>query len=189
MANVKSYVVIKMQDRFTTVQMEIEVNHPVFFLLCNLLVQIPIVGLDKNHTLHSFSAHQPLHARPNSLMSPGLRVLVGCKRVIDYAVKIRVRPDHRGVVTDGVKHSMNPFDEIAMEEAVQMREKNVASDVLAVNCGTVRGQEVLRTALAMGADRALHVELSEDQYAILEPFHVAEILEAVVQQEKVSDLS
>ncbi|KAA0195843.1 Electron transfer flavoprotein subunit beta [Fasciolopsis buskii] len=118
-------------------------------------------------------------------MSPGLRVLVGCKRVIDYAVKIRVRPDHRGVVTDGVKHSMNPFDEIAMEEAVQMREKNVASDVLAVNCGTVRGQEVLRTALAMGADRALHVELSEDQYAILEPFHVAEILEAVVQQEKI----
>ncbi|RXG58451.1 Electron transfer flavoprotein subunit beta, mitochondrial [Armadillidium vulgare] len=64
-----------------------------------------------------------------------LRVLVGCKRVIDYAVKIRVKPDKTGVVTDGVKHSMNPFDEIAIEEAVRLKEKKLAQDVLAVSCG------------------------------------------------------
>ncbi|TPP57093.1 Electron-transfer-flavoprotein beta polypeptide [Fasciola gigantica] len=118
-------------------------------------------------------------------MPPGLRVLVGCKRVIDYAVKVRVRPDLSGVVTDGVKHSMNPFDEIALEEAIQLREKKVASDVLAFSCGTVKGQEILRNALAMGADRALHVELPEDQYLKLEPFHVAEILQKVVQEENI----
>ncbi|RXG58450.1 Electron transfer flavoprotein subunit beta [Armadillidium vulgare] len=69
-----------------------------------------------------------------------LRVLVGCKRVIDYAVKIRVKPDKTGVVTDGVKHSMNPFDEIAIEEAVRLKEKKLAQDVLAVSCGPTQSQ-------------------------------------------------
>eukprot|EP00794_Sanderia_malayensis_P001239 gene1239-1366_t len=83
-------------------------------------------------------------------MASPLRVLVGCKRVIDYAVKIRVKPDKTGVVTDGVKHSMNPFDEIAIEEAIRMKEKKVASEVIALSCGPAKSEETLRTALAMG---------------------------------------
>ena len=70
----------------------------------------------------------------------GLRVLVGVKRVIDYAVKIRVRPDKLGVVTDGVKHSMNPFDEIAVEEAVRMKEKKIASEIIVATCGPTQSQ-------------------------------------------------
>merc|ERR1711915_422503 len=87
-----------------------------------------------------------------------LRVLVGCKRVIDYAVKIRVKPDKSGVVTDGVKHSMNPFDEIAVEEAIQMKTKRkIAKDIVACSIGPPKSEEVIRTALAMGMDRAVHV--------------------------------
>ena len=73
-----------------------------------------------------------------------MRVLVGCKRVIDYAVKIRVRPDKLGVVTDGVKHSMNPFDEIAVEEAVRLKEKKIANEIVVVSCGPAQAQETLR---------------------------------------------
>ena len=82
-----------------------------------------------------------------------MRVLVGVKRVIDYAVKIRVKPDGSGVVTDGVKHSMNPFCEIAVEEAVRLKEKKIAKEIVALSIGLTQCQETLRTALAMGADR------------------------------------
>jgi len=92
-----------------------------------------------------------------------LRVLVGCKRVIDYAVKIRVKPDKSGVVTEGVKHSMNPFDEIAVEEAVRLKEKKLAKEIIVVSCGPQQAQETIRTALAMGADRGIHVDVPADK--------------------------
>ncbi|KAK3777183.1 hypothetical protein RRG08_052648 [Elysia crispata] len=114
----------------------------------------------------------------------GLRVIVGCKRVIDYAVKIRVKPDKTGVITDGVKHSMNPFDEIAVEEAVRMKEKKLASEVIAVSCGPIQCQETLRTAMAMGADKSIHVEVDAATYENLQPLHVAKILSKVAQEEK-----
>ncbi|XP_055640751.1 electron transfer flavoprotein subunit beta [Toxorhynchites rutilus septentrionalis] len=112
------------------------------------------------------------------------RVLVGVKRVIDYAVKIRVKPDKTGVVTEGVKHSMNPFDEIAVEEAVKMKEKKIASEVVAVSVGPAQSQEVLRTALAMGADRGIHIEVSGKDYDLLQPIHVSKILAKLAQDEK-----
>jgi len=112
------------------------------------------------------------------------RVLVGVKRVIDYAVKIRVKPDKSGVVTDGVKHSMNPFDEIAVEEAVRMKEKKLASEIVAVSCGPAQAQETLRTALAMGVDRGIHVEVAEPEYSTLQPIHVSKILAKLAQDEK-----
>jgi len=114
----------------------------------------------------------------------GLRVLVGCKRVIDYAVKVRVKPDKTGVVTEGVKHSMNPFDEIGIEEAVRLKEKNIASEIVAVSCGPPQCQETLRTALAMGADRAIHVEIAAPAYEKLQPFHVSKILAKLAADEK-----
>ncbi|CAG0900297.1 unnamed protein product [Darwinula stevensoni] len=113
-----------------------------------------------------------------------LRVLVGCKRVIDYAVRIRVKPDKTGVVTDGIKHSMNPFDEIAVEEAVRMKEKKIASEVIAVSCGPMQSQETLRTALAMGVDRGIHVDVSGKDYELLQPIHVSKILAKIAQEEK-----
>ncbi|KAK9694090.1 Electron transfer flavoprotein domain [Popillia japonica] len=113
------------------------------------------------------------------------RVLVGVKRVIDYAVKIRVKPDKTGVVTDGVKHSMNPFDEIAVEEAVRMKEKKIASEIIAVSCGPTQSQEVLRTALAMGVDKGIHVEISGKDYETLQPIHVSKILAKIAEKEKV----
>lgn len=112
------------------------------------------------------------------------RVLVGVKRVIDYAVKIRVKPDKTGVVTDGVKHSMNPFDEIAIEEAVRMKEKKLAQEVIAVSCGPTQALETLRTALAMGVDRGIHVEISGAEYDTLQPIHVSKILAKLAQDEK-----
>jgi len=112
-----------------------------------------------------------------------LKVLVGCKRVIDYAVKIRVRPDKLGVVTDGVKHSMNPFDEIAVEEAVRMKEKKVAKEVVVVSCGPAQSQETIRTALAMGADRGYHIEVPADQMPLLQPIHVSKILAKLAEKE------
>ena len=104
------------------------------------------------------------------------RALVGVKRVIDYAVKIRVKSDKTGVVTDGVKHSMNPFDEIAIEEAVRMKEKKLVEEVIAVSCGPPLCQDVIRTALAMGADKGIHVEISGSEYETLQPVHVSKIL-------------
>ncbi|KAL1501870.1 hypothetical protein ABEB36_007113 [Hypothenemus hampei] len=113
------------------------------------------------------------------------RVLVGVKRVVDYAVKIRVKPDKTGIVTDGVKHSMNPFDEIAVEEAVRLKEKKIASEIIAVSCGPVQSQEVLRTALAMGVDKGIHVEVSGKDYETLQPLHVSKILAKIAQNEKI----
>lgn len=111
-----------------------------------------------------------------------LRILVGCKRVIDYAVKVRVRPDKTGVVTEGVKHAMNPFDEIAVEEAVRLKEKKVASNIIAFSCGSQASKEVLRTALAMGADQAILVDADKSNP---EPFDIAKMMAKIVQDEKI----
>jgi len=113
-----------------------------------------------------------------------LKVLVGCKRVIDYAVKIRVRPDKLGVVTDGVKHSMNPFDEIAVEEAVRLKEKKLAKEIIVVSCGPAQASETIRTALAMGADRGYHVDIPANQMDTLQPIHVSKILAKLAEKEK-----
>lgn len=113
-----------------------------------------------------------------------MRVLVGVKRVIDYAVKIRVKPDKSGVIKDNVKHSMNPFDEIALEEAVRMKEKKLASEIVAVSCGPSQAQETLRTALAMGADKGIHVEVDDKTAEHLEPLHVAKILAKIAADQK-----
>ncbi|CAL8249724.1 unnamed protein product [Boreogadus saida] len=112
------------------------------------------------------------------------RVLVGVKRVIDYAVKIRVKPDRSGVVTEGVKHSMNPFCEIAVEEAVKMKEKKLIKEVVAVSCGPQQVQETIRTALAMGADRGIHVEVSAKEYESLGPLQVSKIFAALAKKEE-----
>lgn len=111
-----------------------------------------------------------------------MRILVGCKRVIDYAVKVRVRPDKAGVVTEGVKHSMNPFDEIAVEEAVRMKEKKFATDIIAFSCGNSASKEVLRTALAMGADQAILVDTDKTQP---EPYDIAKMMAKIVETEKI----
>merc|ERR1711928_299702 len=118
------------------------------------------------------------------LFKMSLRVLVGVKRVIDYAVKIRVKPDKLGVVTDGVKHSMNPFDEIAVEEAVRMKEKKLAKEIIVVSCGPAQAAETIRTALAMGADRGIHIDVPADQMTTFQPIHVSKILAKLAEQEK-----
>lgn len=99
--------------------------------------------------------------------------------------QIRVKPDKTGVVTDGVKHSMNPFDEIAVEEAVRMKEKKLASEIIAVSCGPAQSQEVIRTALAMGVDKGIHVEVTGAEYETLQPIHVSKILAKIAEKEKV----
>ena len=108
-----------------------------------------------------------------------MKVLVPIKRVVDYNVKIRVKPDQSGVDTANVKMSMNPFDEIAVEEAVRLKEKGVATEVVAVTCGLAACAETLRTALAIGADRAILVESDAD----LQPLAVAKLLQAIVARE------
>ena len=108
-----------------------------------------------------------------------MKVLVPVKRVIDYNVKARVKPDQTGVDLANVKMSMNPFCEIAVEEAVRLREKGVATEVVAVSIGPQQAQETLRTALAMGADRAILVQTDQD----LEPLAVAKVLKAVIGEE------
>lgn len=107
-----------------------------------------------------------------------VRVLVPVKRVIDYAVKIRVTGGK--VETANVKHSINPFDEIAIEEALKLRELKVVSEITAVSIGSVKSQDVLRTALALGVDKAVHIE-AEDQ---LPPLQVAKLLKALVEKQK-----
>lgn len=114
----------------------------------------------------------------------GLKVLVACKRVIDYAVKIRVKPDKSGVVTQGVKHSMNPFDEIAVEEAIRLKEKKVAGELVVVSCGPAKSEETIRTALAMGMDRGVHVVVGDKEYETLQPLGVAKILAKVAEEMK-----
>src|SRR4051794_1913192 len=109
-----------------------------------------------------------------------MKVLVTVKRAIDSNVKARVKPDQTGVDLANVKMSMNPFCEIAVEEAVRLREKGVASEIVAISIGPVQAQETLRTALAMGADRAILLQSAED----LEPLAVAKALAAVIAEEK-----
>ncbi|MER2510079.1 electron transfer flavoprotein subunit beta/FixA family protein [Amaricoccus sp.] len=112
-----------------------------------------------------------------------MKILVPVKRVIDYNVKVRVKGDGSGVDLANVKMSMNPFDEIAVEEAIRLREKGAATEVVAVSIGVKQAQETLRTALAMGADRAILVVAAEDVNTDIEPLAVAKILKAVVDAE------
>ena len=109
-----------------------------------------------------------------------MKILVPVKRVIDYNVKPRVKADGTGVDLANVKMSMNPFDEIAVEEAVRLKEKGVVTEVIAVSCGVTQCQETLRTAMAIGADRAILVETSEE----LQPLAVAKLLKALVDKEQ-----
>jgi electron transfer flavoprotein beta subunit len=108
-----------------------------------------------------------------------VKVLVSIKRVVDFNVKVRVRPDGSGVDTANVKMSMNPFDEIAVEEAVRLKEKGVATEIIVVSCGAAACQETLRTALAIGADRAILVQTDVE----LQPLAVAKLLQAIVVKE------
>ena len=108
-----------------------------------------------------------------------MKILVPVKRVVDYNVKVRVKTDGSGVETAGVKMSMNPFDEIAVEEAVRLKEKGVATEIIAVSLGVAQCAETIRTALAMGADRGILVESEAD----LQPLAVAKMLAAIVRQE------
>jgi electron transfer flavoprotein beta subunit len=109
-----------------------------------------------------------------------MKILVPVKRVIDYNVKPRVKADGTGVDLANVKMSMNPFDEIAVEEAIRLKEKGVATEIVAVSIGPAKAQETLRTALAMGADRAILVETEEE----VEPLAVAKILKAIADEEQ-----
>ncbi|MCI1193876.1 electron transfer flavoprotein subunit beta/FixA family protein [Calidifontimicrobium sp. SYSU G02091] len=109
-----------------------------------------------------------------------MKILVPVKRVVDYNVKVRVKSDGSGVDIANVKMSMNPFDEIAVEEAVRLREKGAASEVVAVSCGVAQCQETLRTAMAIGADRAILVETDVE----LQPLAVAKLLKALVEREQ-----
>ncbi len=113
-----------------------------------------------------------------------MKVLVPVKRVIDYNVKVRVKADGSGVDLANVKMSMNPFDEIAVEEAIRLKEKGVASEVIAVSIGVKQAQETLRTALAMGADRAILIVAADDVHNDIEPLAVAKLLAAVVKAEE-----
>ena len=109
-----------------------------------------------------------------------MKVLVPVKRVVDYNVKVRVKSDQSGVDIANVKMSMNPFDEIAVEEAVRLKEKGVVTEVIAVSCGVTQCQETLRTAMAIGADRAILVETDAE----LQPLAVAKLLKALVDKEQ-----
>src|SRR5512139_4248056 len=128
---------------------------------------------------------RPVNSRYNAFFGSDkhkesrLKILVPVKRVIDYNVKVRVKADGTGVDLANVKMSMNPFDEIAVEEALKLKEAGKATEVVAVSCGPAACQETLRTALAMGADRAILVEADGE----LQPLAVAKLLKAVVAKE------
>ncbi len=109
-----------------------------------------------------------------------MKILVPVKRVVDYNVKVRVKTDGSGIETSGVKMSMNPFDEIAVEEAVRLKEKGVATEIVAISMGVPQCAETIRTALAMGADRGILVESTDE----LQPLAVAKLLKAIADQEK-----
>ena len=109
-----------------------------------------------------------------------MKILVAVKRVVDYNVKVRVKSDQTGVDIANVKMSMNPFDEIAIEEAVRLKEKGVATEVIAVSCGVAQCSETLRTAMAIGADRAILVESAAE----LQPLAVAKLLKALIDKEQ-----
>src|SRR5690606_36439954 len=136
--------------------------------------------LDSAGNLNRLFAHLQFSAavrRANS--GTIMKVLVAVKRVIDYNVKVRVKGDKTGVETANVKMSMNPFDEIAVEAAIRMQEAGTASEVAAVSLGEAKCAETIRTALAMGADRGIHV-LTD---VVLQPLAVAKLLKAVVERE------
>ncbi len=109
-----------------------------------------------------------------------MKALVAVKRVVDYNVKVRVKSDQTGVDIANVKMSMNPFDEIAVEEAVRLKEKGIVTEIIAVSCGVTQCQETLRTAMAIGADRAILVETAEE----LQPLAVAKLLKALIDKEQ-----
>jgi electron transfer flavoprotein beta subunit len=109
-----------------------------------------------------------------------MKLLVPVKRVLDYNVKVRVKADQSGVDLANLKMSMNPFDEIAVEEAVRLKEKGIATEILVVSIGPIQAQDTLRTAMAMGADRAMLIQTDED----LQPLAVAKVLKAVVDREQ-----
>jgi len=111
-----------------------------------------------------------------------MKILVPVKRVVDYNVKIRVKPDGTGVELANVKMSMNPFDEIAVEEAIRLKEKGTVSEIVAVSIGPAKSQETIRTALAMGADRGILVETPDGE--LIEPLAVAKLLKAVIAAEQ-----
>jgi electron transfer flavoprotein beta subunit len=108
-----------------------------------------------------------------------MKIVVGVKRVVDYNVRVQIKPDGSGVVTDGVKHSMNPFDEIAMEEAIRLKEMGKVAEIVAVTVGGAKSEEVLRSALAFGADRAVHVREEGE----IQPLTVAKALAALFRKE------
>ena len=108
-----------------------------------------------------------------------MKAIVSVKRVVDYNVRIQVKPDGSGVVTDGVKHSMNPFDEIAMEEAVRLKEKGVVTEIIAVTIGGAKNEETLRTALAFGATKAIHIKEDGE----VQPLTAARAFAAVFKKE------
>jgi electron transfer flavoprotein beta subunit len=110
-----------------------------------------------------------------------LKILVPVKRVVDYNVKVRVKSDNSGVELDNVKMSMNPFDEIAVEEALRLKEKGIATEVIAISIGVSQVQETIRNALAMGADSGIFVEVNET----LEPLNIAKIISSVAKKENV----
>ncbi len=110
-----------------------------------------------------------------------MKILVPVKRVVDYNVKIRVKSDETGVELGGVKMSMNPFDEIAVEEAIRLKEKGAASEVVAVSVGPAKVEDVLRTALALGVDKAIRIQTGEDE--VIQPLAASKILEHIVKQE------
>jgi electron transfer flavoprotein beta subunit len=110
-----------------------------------------------------------------------LKILVPVKRVVDYNVKVRVKSDNSGVELDNVKMSMNPFDEIAVEEALRLREKGIATEVIAISIGASQVQETIRNALAMGADSGIFVEVNE----ALEPLNIAKIISSIAKQENI----
>ena len=112
-----------------------------------------------------------------------MKVLVPVKRVIDYNVKVRVKADGSGVDLANVKMSMNPFDEIAVEEAIRLKEAGKADEIIAVSIGVKQNQETLRTALAMGADRAILIVAADDVHTDIEPLAVAKLLKAVIDEE------
>ncbi len=126
------------------------------------------------------SRREPSFALRNNIGSKHMKVLVAVKRVVDYNVKIRVKADGTGVETANVKMSMNPFDEIGVEEAVRLKEAGKASEIIAVSLGLPAAQETIRTALAMGADRGVLVQTDVE----LQPLAVAKLLKAVVDKEK-----
>src|SRR5258706_13861234 len=109
-----------------------------------------------------------------------MKILVCVKRVVDFNVRIRVKADGTGVETGGVKMSMNPFDEIAVEEAVRLKEKNIASEIVVVSIGPDACHEQLRSAMAMGADRAIHVPIAQDINSLI----AARLLKAVIEKEQ-----